>query len=213
MLVGGMHGFNQQIQTEELCGLWRREGKDSRVIMGGDPVTTEPTILKIVDSWSDGKVSINGLDFSINEVLIAKVSGLLKEGEVITRDKTNQGIPAQTLGQGSNPNREVYSLEDSSKEEHIVSEVGKFGQGGSSLKMAEADPVAKGPAKGPDETQTLTKELRYHLKVLNGLGGSLSSTCACINLLTLEITNYLKEVVKNLKDLSAAKEQQNPIGK
>lgn len=79
--------------------------------------------------------------------------------------------------------------------------------------MSNADFIEKGPTKGLDGTQTLIEELRCHLKVLNGLGRSLSSTCACINLLTLEITNYLKEVVKNMKDLSAAKEQQNPIGK
>eukprot|EP01018_Ginkgo_biloba_P036449 Gb_16274 [translate_table: standard] len=44
-------------------------------------------------------------------------------------------------------------------------------------------------------------------------GGSLSITCACINLLALEITNYMKEVVKNMKDLNAAKDQQNPPSK
>eukprot|EP01018_Ginkgo_biloba_P003972 Gb_35312 [translate_table: standard] len=70
-----------------------------------------------------------------------------------------------------------------------------------------------GPAKGLDGTQTLTEELRCHLKVLNELGGSLSRTYACINLLTLEITNYLKEEVKNMKNLSVAKEQQNPAEK
>eukprot|EP01018_Ginkgo_biloba_P009698 Gb_25168 [translate_table: standard] len=75
------------------------------------------------------------------------------------------------------------------------------------FEVVGVDPSDKGPAKGPNGTQNLVEELKCHLKVLNGLGGSLSSTCACINLLTLEITNYLKEVVKNLKELNFAKEQ------
>eukprot|EP01018_Ginkgo_biloba_P002004 Gb_02440 [translate_table: standard] len=225
-----------------LCGLRRREGKVSSVVMGVDPVTTEPSVLKIVDFWSDDKVSVNGLDFSINEALISEASGLPKEGEVITRDKTNQKArrvkkvmllwlvlkmwqqkvksPSvdfeyqlakcsrrSTYLQKKSANKsKIVDFVDSSKEDHTVSEVGKFGEEGNSLKVAEADPVEKGPAKGPYWTQTLIEELRCNLKVLNGLGGSLSSTCACINLLTLEITNYLKEVVKNLKDLSAVKE-------
>eukprot|EP01018_Ginkgo_biloba_P005924 Gb_25597 [translate_table: standard] len=107
----------------------------------------------------------------------------------------------------------IVDIVDSSEEDHTVSEVGKIVEGGCSFKMAGTDPLEKGPVKGPDGTPTLIEELRCHLKVLNGLGGSLSNTCACINLLTLEITNYLREVVKNLKDLSAAKEQQKPAGK
>jgi len=53
--------------------------------------------------------------------------------------------------------------------------------------------------------QNVLKELRSHLKILNGLGGSLTSTCACINLLSLEITNYLKEVVSRLKELNSGR--------
>eukprot|EP01018_Ginkgo_biloba_P017812 Gb_02791 [translate_table: standard] len=105
------------------------------------------------------------------------------------------------------------NYEDDSLKDHKISELGNFGEGGNSLKVPEADPIEKGPTKGLDGTHTLTEELRCHLTVLNRLGGSLSRTYACINLLTVEITNYLKEVVKNMKDLSAAKEQQSPVGK
>eukprot|EP01018_Ginkgo_biloba_P005442 Gb_21171 [translate_table: standard] len=300
---------------------------------------SEDITSQIVDSWTDGKVTVNGLEFSINEVLIAEVSGLPNEGEVITRDKTNQvgqltkfitddetfcwlesGIAKESLpkpwdrvamqvmkyltlegkfhklfryhiaivnsmrnkknvniplfllksmekfvravkaGKGkaplhqglmkllvdfekdrrgvvASPSKGGFSrLSDgdpsvtvskdggsrkrkppskvlnasmskySSEEDHTVSEIGKLGEGGNSLKVVDADPIEKGPTKGLDGIQTLIKELRCHLYVLNGLEGSLSSACACINLLTLEITNYLKEVVKNMKDLSAAKE-------
>eukprot|EP01018_Ginkgo_biloba_P039011 Gb_11876 [translate_table: standard] len=53
----------------------------------------------------------------------------------------------------------------------------------------------KDSTKALPENQNVLKELRSHLKILNALGGSLTGTCACINLLSLEIANYLKEVV------------------
>eukprot|EP01018_Ginkgo_biloba_P015036 Gb_26367 [translate_table: standard] len=366
--------------------VWSKKGRFLSKKMGGDPVTTEPSVLKveqdvrgilegagllsflckftgfneeishqIVDSWSDGKVTINGIEFLINEVLIAEVFGFAKEGEVITRDKTNQvllesphpnhgignkekvNIPLFLLkslkklvklvkaGKGKAPlhqgilnllfdfekekrsaaagpsrggfsrlsktpvskaqllmepapgspalkssetildseedsasqeddiplvgtregggwkrkpppqtlnssvakcsrrstrlqkkfaeRAKIVDFVDSSEEDHTISKVGKNVEGGGSFKMMGIDPSEKGTVKGSDGTQTLIEELRCHLKVLNGLGGSLSNTCACINLLTLEITNYLKEVVNNLKNLSAAKEQQKPAGK
>jgi len=89
--------------------------------MGGDPVTTEPTVLKvnedvrgilenvgmlsffqnflgysedilsqIIESWNNGKVSVNGINFSISEVLLTEVSYFSTKEEVITGDKTNQ---------------------------------------------------------------------------------------------------------------------------
>eukprot|EP01018_Ginkgo_biloba_P022470 Gb_12244 [translate_table: standard] len=65
-------------------------GRDSeRRIMGGDPVTTEPTVLK-VDEENDGKVTVNGLEFIISKQLIADVSSLPRDGEIISREKTNQ---------------------------------------------------------------------------------------------------------------------------
>eukprot|EP01018_Ginkgo_biloba_P021711 Gb_02673 [translate_table: standard] len=63
----------------------------------------------------------------------------------------------------------------------------------------------KDSAKIPTDNQSVLKELRSHLKILNGLGGSLISTCACINLLSLEIVNYLKEVVNRLKELNSGR--------
>eukprot|EP01018_Ginkgo_biloba_P011438 Gb_30590 [translate_table: standard] len=256
---------------------WSRERETSSVNMGSDPITTEPIVLKIVDSWKDGKVIVNGIEFSINKMLIVEVFGLSNEGEVITRDKTNQVVKTRKgkapLHQGlmkllvdfekdrrgaiAGPHKGGFSRlsgtpvskaqlllglappsplsksrdtaldsEDDSLSQDGDSPVPAPKDGGSKkrkppsqvlnanlAKCVGSNPIEKGPAKGLDGTQTLTKELRCHLKVLNGLGGSLSSTYACINLLTLEITYYLKEVVKNMMDLSAAKEQQNPAGK
>eukprot|EP01018_Ginkgo_biloba_P040070 Gb_10384 [translate_table: standard] len=63
----------------------------------------------------------------------------------------------------------------------------------------------KDSAKSLSDNQTVLKELRSHLKILNGLGGSLTGTCACINLLSLEIANYLKEVVNRLKELNSGR--------
>eukprot|EP01018_Ginkgo_biloba_P013977 Gb_31793 [translate_table: standard] len=45
---------------------------------------------QIVESWKDGRVSVNGLEILINEVLLVDVSALPCEGEVISRDKTSQ---------------------------------------------------------------------------------------------------------------------------
>eukprot|EP01018_Ginkgo_biloba_P016652 Gb_17438 [translate_table: standard] len=63
----------------------------------------------------------------------------------------------------------------------------------------------KDSTKIPTNNQAILKELRSHLKILNGLGGSLTGTCACINLLSLEIANYLKEVVSHLKELNSGR--------
>eukprot|EP01018_Ginkgo_biloba_P015385 Gb_29456 [translate_table: standard] len=60
-------------------------------------------------------------------------------------------------------------------------------------------------AKSLTDNQIVLKELRSHLKILNGLGGSLTGTHACINLLSLEIVNYLKEVVSRLKELNSGR--------
>eukprot|EP01018_Ginkgo_biloba_P017415 Gb_14636 [translate_table: standard] len=61
----------------------------------------------------------------------------------------------------------------------------------------------KDSTKIPPDNQNVLKELKSHLKVLNGLEGSLTGTCAYINLLTLKIANYLKEVVNRLKELNS----------
>eukprot|EP01018_Ginkgo_biloba_P029318 Gb_29174 [translate_table: standard] len=369
--------------------LARLGGRDNgRRIMGGDPVTTEPAILKVdeeardildrvglltffqknygfnenislqvVETWNDGKVTMNGLEFIITEQLIADVSGLPREGEIISKEKTNQlrcdaarsslqgrpfirififpwrfipvrscfhevrprpavfiffhhdivqplcsrpqpncsRVTAETLGQGGSPNHEVSHIgrggfpkaqlllgpaptspvlksstvisdtkEDSKSQgedipfdgskkdgvqkrkpppQVLTANLAKCSRRSTRLqkKLAEKSKVVdfvepteeiedsntrksvevgkstkdvgpgisdKGSAKGPDGTHNLMEDLKCHLKLLNSLGGSLTSTCACINLLTLEITNYLKEVVSNLKELSSTRNQQ-----
>eukprot|EP01018_Ginkgo_biloba_P026024 Gb_12005 [translate_table: standard] len=102
---------------------------------------------------------------------------------------------------------------ESSDEVRKFDDLGSLGGRSNPLKVTVVAPSGKGPAKSSEGSHLLSEELHCHLRVLNGLGGSLTSTCACINLLTLEITNYLKEVVKNMKELNAAKEQHNPLEK
>eukprot|EP01018_Ginkgo_biloba_P012216 Gb_25437 [translate_table: standard] len=52
-------------------------------VMGGDPLVTEPAVIKMDDE-------VDGLAFTISEGLIAEVSGLPLDGEVISRENTNQ---------------------------------------------------------------------------------------------------------------------------
>eukprot|EP01018_Ginkgo_biloba_P000131 Gb_34442 [translate_table: standard] len=82
-------------------------------------------------------------------------------------------------------------IEDSDARKSV--EVGKY------VKDVGPGILDKYSTKGPNGTHNLVEDLKCHLKFLNGVGGYLTSTCTCINLLTLEITNYLKEMVSNMK--------------
>eukprot|EP01018_Ginkgo_biloba_P018497 Gb_23695 [translate_table: standard] len=257
------------------------------VIMGGEPVTTEPSMLivdedvrsileearllsffkkfsghsesitnQFIESWKDGRVVVRGTEITINEALIADVSGLPNEGEVVYRAKMNQdqsqlhhslsqeirkeilkvwkGIACpktQKKRVAEKGNRQpklsanlakcsrsstrlqkktegksdlldiTESLEEDRKSEDPESLEGRS----SPPKVTTATPSVKSE-KSPVDSLSLSEELRYHLQVLNVLGGSLTSTYACINLLKLEITNYLKEVLKNMKEMKDTKE-------
>eukprot|EP01018_Ginkgo_biloba_P016452 Gb_37272 [translate_table: standard] len=87
---------------------------------------------------------------------------------------------------------------DTSEEERNLEEPNPPGGKNSPLKGPAAAPSKK--VESPGGPLLFTEELRCHLRVLNSLGSSLSSTCACVNLLTMEITNYLKEVLKLVKE-------------
>eukprot|EP01018_Ginkgo_biloba_P020764 Gb_07279 [translate_table: standard] len=98
----------------------------------------------------------------------------------------------------------LLDVAESSEEERAVEDPSPTG--------SKSIPV-KGPAANPSENVEspggpfmVTEELKCHLRVLNSLGSSLSSTCACVNLLTIEVTNYLKEVLKIMKDKNLGKE-------
>eukprot|EP01018_Ginkgo_biloba_P006429 Gb_25459 [translate_table: standard] len=210
---------------------------NERRIMGGDPVTTEPIVLKVdeedislqvVKTWNDGKVTVNGLEFIISEQLIMDVLGLPREGKIISREKTNQvgkltkfikddetfywlqsriAQDSSHLQKKSADKSKVVDFVESTEEEIEDSDVGKSVEVGKYAKDVGPWILNKGSVKGPNGTHNLAEDLKCHLKVLNGLGGLLTRTYACINVLTLEITNYLKEVVSNLKDLSLVRNQ------
>eukprot|EP01018_Ginkgo_biloba_P038840 Gb_25717 [translate_table: standard] len=258
-------------------------------VMGG---FNESLSRQVAETWDEGKVTVDGLEFIILEDLITEVSSLSKEGEIIYHEKNNQveqltrfiredetfywlqsGITRESLhapwdrvaiqimkyltleeksikvvkaGKGKIPlhqgllkllvNLEKGSVESSgladdedSPSEDCGTSVGKKGisrkrkMAPQTLSAKEekidkediAPEIQKGKEKVSDlaketkdsakvlyDNQRVLKELRSHLKILNGLGGSLTGTCTCINLLTLEIANCLKEVVSRLKEMN-----------
>eukprot|EP01018_Ginkgo_biloba_P038334 Gb_05467 [translate_table: standard] len=263
---------------------------------------------QFVDTWKDGRVVVDKTEILVNAGLIAEVSGLPNEGEVISREKMNQvsqltkfieeketfcwldsGIVRESLskpwdrtGKGKSPLHQglmkmiadfissknsptagpskgsftrvsgtpitkaqlllepistashmdtgdstleedgdsesqekesprklvgkpsLLDVADTSEEERNFEEPNPPGGKNSPLKGPAAAPSKK--VESPGGPLLFTEELRCHLRVLNSLGSSLSSTCACVNLLTIEITNYLKEVLKLMKEKNLEKE-------
>ena len=43
-----------------------------------------------MESWKNGRVIINGLDIDVNEGLIAEVTSLPNDGEIVSREKMDQ---------------------------------------------------------------------------------------------------------------------------
>eukprot|EP01018_Ginkgo_biloba_P026278 Gb_21957 [translate_table: standard] len=297
-------------------------------IMGGEPVTTAPSVLivdedvrnilkeagllsffkkflghsesitkQFIESWKDGRVVVSGTEITVNEALIADVSGLPNEGKgkvplhqglmklivefALNRKKSVAGpskggfarvsgspiSKAQLLlgpilasppsgdsatdSEGDSKSLErtrppknpkekssrktklttqilsanlakcsrrstrlqkksegissLLDISESSEEDRKSEDPESLGGRSSPPKVSVVAPSVKSE-KSPTDSLSLSEELRCHLWVLNRLGGSLTSTCACINLLTLEITNYLKEVLKNMKEMKDIKE-------
>eukprot|EP01018_Ginkgo_biloba_P011985 Gb_15585 [translate_table: standard] len=276
--------------------------------MGGDPVMTEPTVLKmeedmkallekagpldffqnftgfsesislqVVNTWDEGRVKVDDLDFIISEHLISKVLGLPMEGEVVCNEKMNQveqlskfirddetfcwlqsGIARESLlkpwdrvaiqvmkyltlegkyrklfgyhiailnsiRNNVKINVSLFLLKSVEKSiKSVKSSKGKLplhqgllnllfqfekAESGLVVLPLKGNPlrdseVVKDSTKISYDAQNVIKELKSQLKILNGLGGSLTSTYAYINILALEITNYLKEVVSRLKELN-----------
>eukprot|EP01018_Ginkgo_biloba_P031174 Gb_36132 [translate_table: standard] len=98
----------------------------------------------------------------------------------------------------------LLDVAESSEEERVVEDPSPTGSKINPVKGPAANPVEN--VESPGGPFMVTEELKCHLRVLNSLGSSLSSTCACVNLLTIEVTNYLKEVLKIMKDKNMGKE-------
>eukprot|EP01018_Ginkgo_biloba_P025388 Gb_18449 [translate_table: standard] len=286
---------------------------------------------QVVESWNEGNVKVDGLAFMISKGLITKVSGLPLDGEVISREKTNQieqltkfiredetfckfkklfgyhiailnlirnsttinlpvflfkslekSVKSVKAGKGKLPfhqgllkllglaafgsaaPKSTVEPSDSEKEDSPSEDCGTSGckkgpnrkrkpvpqtlktnlakcsrrsarhneKSAEKVKIvdyisseeekSEGEDTNLGEQRGKEkvliplednkdsakittDNQSVLKELRSHLKILNGLGGSLTGTCACINWLSLEIANYLKEVVSHLKELNSGR--------
>eukprot|EP01018_Ginkgo_biloba_P017172 Gb_38035 [translate_table: standard] len=91
----------------------------------------------------------------------------------------------------------LLDVADSSKEEKILVEPNSLG--GKNCPQKSPTAALSGKEAIP-ENPLVNEDLRSHLRVLSSLGTSLTSTYACVNLLTLEIRNYLKEVLIILKE-------------
>eukprot|EP01018_Ginkgo_biloba_P009116 Gb_23834 [translate_table: standard] len=92
----------------------------------------------------------------------------------------------------------IVDAGSSDEEQRINTAQGKIGRS-NPTKSATANPSEKGEGS-PVDSQPPSKDFLGHLWILNSLSGTLTSTCACLNLLIVEITNYLKEAAKGKKD-------------
>eukprot|EP01018_Ginkgo_biloba_P016956 Gb_16897 [translate_table: standard] len=303
MNVGYEEGQRRSLHVKPPKGQNYRKHLELVSVMGGEPVTIEPTVLVVdkevknileeagllaffkefrghsesitnqfVDTWKDGRVVIDKIKILVNATLIAEVSSLLNDGEVISREKMNQGlmkmivdfslskkpsvagpskggftrvsgtpITKSQLLLGPIPTASHIDFGDSVSEVEGESESQEKGsliknpkdKGGRKkklpaqvLKTSEEERKSDEPSlpgdknnpqkgyvaspyenfKSPGDPLLLTEELRCHLIILNSLGSSLLSMRAYVNLMTLEITNYLKEVLKFMKEKNVEKE-------
>eukprot|EP01018_Ginkgo_biloba_P030888 Gb_28124 [translate_table: standard] len=92
----------------------------------------------------------------------------------------------------------IVNAGSSEEEQKTDTAQGKVGRSSPS-KGAAATPLEKGEGS-PDDSQHPSEDLLGHLRILNSLSGTLTSACACLNLLIVEITKYLKEAAKGKKD-------------
>lgn len=93
------------------------------------------------------------------------------------------------------------SSEDDHKTDTALAKEGRS----SPSKGAATTPSEKGEGS-PDDSHHPSEDHLGHLRILNSLSGTLTSTCACLNLLVVEITKYLKDAAKGKKDWNVDKE-------
>eukprot|EP01018_Ginkgo_biloba_P032322 Gb_32267 [translate_table: standard] len=144
-----------------------------------------------------GFVRVSEAPISKAQLLLgpALSSPLLVSGDTAMDSEGDSGSPERNCP-ATNPKEKGSKKRkppaQSSEEDRKSDDPESLGGRSSPSKVTVATPSEKS-AKSSEGSHSLSEELRCHLRVLNGLGGSLTSTYACINLLTLEITNYLKE--------------------
>eukprot|EP01018_Ginkgo_biloba_P005172 Gb_38944 [translate_table: standard] len=150
-----------------------------------------------------GFARVSGSPISKAQLLLGPILGSPPSGDSAT-DSKGDSKSLERTHPPKNP-KEKGSKKRKPTTQILSANLAKCSRRSSPPKVSAAAPSVKSE-KSPADSLSLSKKLRCHLRVLNGLGGSLTSTCACINLLTLEITNYLKEVLKNMKEMKDIKE-------
>eukprot|EP01018_Ginkgo_biloba_P035001 Gb_11149 [translate_table: standard] len=251
---------------------------------------------QFMETWKNDRLIINGMHIDVSEGLIAEVTGLSNDGELVSRDKMDQvsqltkfikenetlcwldsGIARESLPQpwdkvviqvmkyislegktksprhqglmklivehnsnrlgspmglsrgaairvsgvpitksqlliGPAPpsllltsiNSESDADEDSEsqgssdEEQKIDTAQGKIGRS-NPTKSEATNPSEKGEGS-PVDSEPPSEDFLGHLQILNSLSGTLMSSCAYLNLLIVEIINYLKEAAKGKKD-------------
>eukprot|EP01018_Ginkgo_biloba_P016731 Gb_00638 [translate_table: standard] len=180
-------------------------------VMGGEPITNEPIVLVVEEEVRN-----------ILEEAVEGESENQEKGSLIKNPKDKGGRKRKLLAQVLSAslakcsrrssrlqrkfvdNPSLLDVVETSKEERKSDEPSLPGGKNSPQKGSAISPSKN--VKSPGDPLLLTEELRCHLRVLNSLGSFLSSTYACVNLLALEIMNYLKEVLKFIKEKNVEKE-------
>eukprot|EP01018_Ginkgo_biloba_P001926 Gb_20786 [translate_table: standard] len=163
----------------------------------------------------------NGTPISRAQLLLGaaplgKESPVSKPRVVLSKSKEEKDSPRKEISKDSSKGGNVGSLKRKpppkfwllawlSVEDKDRTDEDKDAETGKGVEESVPETLPRrGSSMEPQGTFIVLEELRCHMKILNGLGGPLTSTCACINLLALEITNYLKEVVNKLKEMGSA---------
>eukprot|EP01018_Ginkgo_biloba_P026758 Gb_40311 [translate_table: standard] len=220
--------------------------------MGGDPVTTEPPVIKVDEESSIAResmpnpwdrVGIHVMKYltlegwerkgptsprvvkllyqSVKEnggILGGLKGGFPRSSETpISRDQLHLGIvplgkdslsPTSKPSQKLEEKNKIVDYIDTSKEDKGKIDDDKDAEIGKGVEYyVPRNLPRRGRMLEPYMNFIVLEELRCHLKILNGLRGPLTSTYACINLLALEITNYLKEVVSKMKEMGFVESQ------
>eukprot|EP01018_Ginkgo_biloba_P007637 Gb_03315 [translate_table: standard] len=142
---------------------------------GKGKVLLHPGLVKLLDQFVKDK---GGVSVKMIRGGFPRSSGTLISRAQLCLEATPLG--KDSLSHASKPN--VVLTESEDEEESPKKETSKG--------LEEPVPVSlpnRGAMPEPHGTFIVLEELRCHLR------GPLTSTCACINLLTLETTNYLKE--------------------
>eukprot|EP01018_Ginkgo_biloba_P013007 Gb_10057 [translate_table: standard] len=183
-----------------------KRGSSARFVRGGFPRTIKTPISKaqllLGPAPTSPILKTNAVILDLEEdsdnkggdipLEVSKKDGIQKRKplpQVLTANLAKCSWRSTRLQNKSVDKSKVVDFMESIEEEMEDSDARKSVEVGNPTKDVGTGIPDKGFMKGLDGTHNLVEDLKCHLKVLNGLGGSMTSTYSCINLLTLEITN------------------------